>query len=145
MLKALFFAISGIIAGLVLISGYIDQGQTISGIKQNGTTASFEPSTATLTKNSGRYYVTYTAQFVITTATGQKVALARSLPDDVLQTFRASNPVMIRYMPNNPSEFVFAQEQPNILFLGLGLFFFCCGLAYMRSGWIKYKSAKPPA
>jgi len=106
------FKLLGALAALVFIGYGLKERSEVTSVQKRGKLVTVEPiANYTEFKQSGSS--TYTAEFHFKTEDGREMVQKHSFPEEVLADFKAGKPVQIVYLPNDPSNFVFAREKPG--------------------------------
>lgn len=125
----ILFKVLGVLAALAFIIVGFKGRSEITSIQRHGKFATVEPIGQYLQFKQGSYS-TYTAEFHFKTEEGRDMVQKHSFPEEVLSDFKAGRPVQIIYLPNDPSTFVFAREQPGWWLIIAGFVFLVAVLLF---------------
>jgi len=110
--RRLVFKLLGVAAGLVFVVAGVQERRDLARFRTHGRLAEVAPPAQWQEwRSSGS--TTYTAEIRFTTDTGRAVVQKHSLPEAAVEAFKARQPVRVRYLPDEPGEFVFEQEEPG--------------------------------
>src|SRR5438105_14377869 len=142
MLKSFIVMLIGLVMAAVTIKDTIDD----RAFERRGKTAEAEPLEKyvqiTTTKKNYPTTVSYKADVQFRTESGQLVSVNKKLPVETLQQFAAGRPVTIRYLPDDPRNTRWGDEQGKLGGAG-GIAFW---IAVMLGGvwWFRRHLNAPP-
>jgi len=102
----------GALAGLVFMVCGFKFRADITSFQRHGKFATVE-SIDKYTEFKQGSNSTYTAEVHFKTQDGRGIVQKHSFPEEALADFKAGSPVQIIYLPDDPSTFIFAREEPG--------------------------------
>jgi len=131
-LRTLMFRIVAVVIGLASLYFGFQERTRISHLRSAGLSAQVEP-IQDYTQHSSRGSDTYTAEFNFTTDQGMKIRRRHSFPEALIADFQNDIPVMVRYDPKDPSEFMFESEEAPIWPYLFGIGFIVAAFVLIRA------------
>lgn len=131
-LRTLMFRGLAIFAGVAsLVIGYQERSR-LDHLRQAGVAAVVDPITD-YTERSRRGSKTYSAEFTFTTEAGQKIQRRQPFPGELLADFENGTPVIVRYDPSSPSDFMFEADEGSLLPYLMGVGFIVAAFVFIRA------------